>query len=260
VRTFERPLALGELLAETIRLYGERIWSALGIGGLMAGSLVAAVSLGGLGAIAIFTCALTACAAAAARVVAGDSFAEAWAQVASRGPVLLVLAVIVWLPVVLMVTGVFLIGLLPAALWLGFLGFAVPAAAVELPPGRVGPSGVAIALGRAAALARAAYLHAVGIAAALLLLNLLLDVVLGGALVSFADNSRLAADALAQVVLGPLVLLGLSVLFFEQRVRALSSPRQGQTPRGRRDADVPDAVHAERAGDADAPRQSRADS
>ena len=51
----------------------------LGIGVLcylMAGSLVAAVSLGGLGAIAIFTCALTACAAAAARVVAGDSFAE----------------------------------------------------------------------------------------------------------------------------------------------------------------------------------------
>jgi len=226
VHAIERPLALGELFAETVRLFGERIWPAVGVGAVMAASLVAAVELGSAGAIALLTLVLTACAAASARLVRGDSFGEAWAQVALRAPALLVLAAVVWLPVVLLVTGVFLIGLFPAALWLGLLGFAVPVAALELPPGKIGVPTAGAALRRSISLARAEYLHAAGVTAALLILNLLLDVVLAGALVTFADNSRLAADAIAQVVLGPFVLLGLSVLFFEQRVRALSSPRR----------------------------------
>jgi len=38
----DRPLGLTELLAETVRLYGERIWAVAGIGIFLAGSLLAA--------------------------------------------------------------------------------------------------------------------------------------------------------------------------------------------------------------------------
>ena len=36
----DRPLKLGELLAETVRLYGERLWAMAGIGALLAGAIV----------------------------------------------------------------------------------------------------------------------------------------------------------------------------------------------------------------------------
>ena len=38
----DRPLKLGELVAETVRLYGERIWAAGSIALLLAGALLAA--------------------------------------------------------------------------------------------------------------------------------------------------------------------------------------------------------------------------
>jgi hypothetical protein len=50
-----------------------------------------------------------------------------------------------------------------------------------------------------------------------------LGIVLAATLVGFADNGRAVAVAIAQVILAPLFFLGLSVLYFEQKVRALSS-------------------------------------
>ncbi len=43
----------------------------------------------------------------------------------------------------------------------------------------------------------------------------------------FADNGGLAATALVQIVLAPFFFLGLSVLYFEQKARAVSSPGRG---------------------------------
>ena len=44
-------------------------------------------------------------------------------------------------------------------------------------------------------------------------------------LVGFADNGRVIAAALVQVVLAPFFFIGLSVLYYEQRARAaVSSP------------------------------------
>jgi len=99
VSTIDRPLKLGEVLTETVRLYGERIWTALGLGLFVALTLLLGAATGNfVGFVAVFSLAFTAAWAAAARLVAGDRFREAWAQVVLRAPVLLVLTFIVSVP------------------------------------------------------------------------------------------------------------------------------------------------------------------
>ena len=84
---------------------------------------------------------------------------------------------------------------------------------------------IAYSLLRSIRLARAEYLHALGVIAALLMIYLLIGIVLGVALVGFAENGEVIAAALVQVVLAPFFFLGLSILYFEQRARpAVSSP------------------------------------
>src|SRR5918992_969477 len=141
--TIDRPLGLGEVLAETVELYGRRIWALVGTGAVLAASIVAA-SVVPVGIdLVLVALGLVGCYAAAARIAAGDSFAEAWSQVIVRLPVLLLL-------------------------------------------GRV----------------------------------------LGAALVGFAENGGFVAFLIVQALLGPFFFLGLSVLYFEQTARALSSPRE----------------------------------
>jgi hypothetical protein len=140
--------------------------------------------------------------------------------------------------------------LLLAVAWLGVAGFAIPVAMIERDAASEGWfERLTYALYRSVQLARAEYLHAVGVAAALVLITLVFGIVLAVALAGFADNSSFAAGVLTQVILAPFLLLGLTVLYFEQRARALSSPRQ--KTRGGADAEVPDAVDSERAGPAD---------
>jgi hypothetical protein len=79
------------------------------------------------------------------------------------------------------------------------------------------------ALRRSLTLARVDYLHAVGVTAALVIIYILIGVVLALALFGFADSGRVAALALAQIVLAPFFFIGLSVLYFEQRARSLES-------------------------------------
>ena len=132
------------------------------------------------------------------------------------------LAVVVAVPFALAVTQLFL--LLLAVAWLGLMGFSIPVAMLERDPEATSWfDGVAFTLSRSVSLARAEYLHAVGIAAALVLLYIVLGIVLATALVGFADNGREIAIAITQVLLAPLFFLGLSVLYFEQKVRARAS-------------------------------------
>jgi hypothetical protein len=214
----DRPFGLSELLAETIRLYGERIVAAIGLGVAYAGATVAgglahdavAVVLASLGFGLTF--------AAAARLAAGDSFAEAWSQVAVRLPVLLVLSAAVAVPFVIAASYLFLI--IVGAAWLALAGFAIPVTMLE----RDGEDTSALrriilALERSVALARADYLHAFGVAAALALVYLLFGVLLTALLRGFADNSDLVARVLTQVVLTPFFFFGLVVLYYEQRMR-----------------------------------------
>jgi hypothetical protein len=155
--------------------------------------------------------------AASACVAAGDSLSETALNVLRQLPVLVVLTVVVVLPLVVSLS--FLILLLIAAAWLGAAGFAIPVAMLEegREPGPIGR--LAFVARRSLALARAEYLHAAGVAAALIVLYILIGILLVGMLIGFAENRDVEAALLVQVVLAPFFFLGLSVLYFDQRAR-----------------------------------------
>ncbi len=222
----ERPLKLGELLAETVSIYGSRIRAAIGLGLVYAGGLL----LAGIVHVAVYyvvtAIMFTMASGVAVRLVAGDTFREAWAQVLVRFPVILLLAAVVGLPFAL--AGYLSLLFILVAFWLGLTVFAVPAAMVEQTRASGGTFQVATyALERTLALSKVDYLHATGVVAALLIVNVLFGILLAGLLISFADNATRIAIAIVQVVLAPFFFLGLSVLYFEQRARAaVSSGRE----------------------------------
>jgi hypothetical protein len=220
--TIDRPLGLSELLAEAVRVYGNRFAAAIGLGLPTGAAFLATLATPLALDIVILAIAFTGSYAAAVRLTAGDPFWEAWAQVGLRAPILAVLAVVVAVPFAVAVTQLFL--LVPAVAWLGLMGFSVPVAMLEQDPDAANWfQRVGFTLSRSLSLARAEFLHAVGVAAALFLVNVVLGIVLASALVGFAENGREVAVAIAQVILAPLFFIGLSVLYFEQKVRALSS-------------------------------------
>lgn len=220
----DRPLKLGELLAETVRLYGDRIWAALGLGAFVACGLLVTAATPELVDILVFALVFTAAYAAAARLVAGDGFAEAWGRVAAQFPTLLVLTLLVSLPFALALSQLLL--LVVAVAWLAVTGFSIPVAMLEDAPDaerwfdRLGRS-----LTRSFELARAEYLHALGVAAALVLLFIFLGLYLGAALGGLADVSSTVAAVLVRLVLAPLFFFGFAVLYFEQRSRLPAQTR-----------------------------------
>jgi hypothetical protein len=223
-----RPLGLGEILAETVRLYGERFAAALGLGLPIAGVFLATLVTPALLDIALVALAFTATYAAAARVAAGDGLLEAWAQAGLRLPTLVVLSVVVAVPFALGLAQLYLLVL--AVAWLAFTGFSIPVAVLETDPNAKNWfDRLSFSLYRSAELARVEFLHAVGIIAAFVIVEIVLGIPLAGALTGFGDNGRAVALALSQAVLAPLFFLGLSVLYFEQNARALSSPREQRT-------------------------------
>jgi hypothetical protein len=222
----DRPLTLGEILSETVRIYTQRPWAALGIGVVVGGANLLAAVTPDLLDVLVLAFAFSLTFGAAARLVSGDSFMEAWAQVGLRLPVLLVFTFVVAVPAVISLTYLFLF--LIAAAWLALLGFSIPVAMLEHDPEvRNAFDRIAFSLLRSIRLARVEYLHAVGVVAALIIVYLVLGIALAVGLVGFADNGQVIATALVQVVLAPFFFIGLSVLYYEQRARAaVSSPRE----------------------------------
>ena len=220
----DRPLQLGELLSETIGIYTGRPWAALGIGLVEGGAYLLAALTPDLLDVLVIAFAFSLIFGAAARLVSGDSFVEAWAQVGLRLPVLLLFTFIVSVPAVICFTYLFLFVI--AAAWIALLGFSIPVAMLERDPEvKNSFDRIAYSLLRSIRLARAEYLHALGVVAALVIVYLVLGIGLAVGLVGFADNGRVIAAALVQVVLAPFFFIGLSVLYYEQRARAaVSSP------------------------------------
>lgn len=221
----DRPLGLSEVFAETIRLYGERIAAFVALGLAYTGC----TALGVLGndAIAVVVASLGfgLTFGAAARLAAGDSFVEAWSQVAVRLPVLVVLSAAVAVPFVIAAS--YLLLIIVAAAWLAVAGFAIPVAMLERESESEPWHGrISYALERSVRLARTAYLHALGVNAALALVYLLVGVLMAVLLAGFADNSAAVATLITQVVLSPFYFVGLSVLYFEQRTRMTAGTPQ----------------------------------
>jgi hypothetical protein len=233
---------VGQLVAETLRLYGRRFWRSLALG--IPVGIIDTVAIGlGRSDAAVFEAVvggpLLTISYVAASVLASDR---------PRPPVRqLVLAWLVGTLVFLPFPVLAFAFVLPALAWLALVGLVVPVLVIEqLRPGA--------ALRRALALARADYVHALGSLATLAITYFIARLGLFFLLRGGSGAAERTAAFLADLVISPLLFLGAALLYFDQAARVGSSPR----PR-RRDADVHPAVQPDRAGRPDAegePRQA----
>jgi hypothetical protein len=225
---------VGQLVAETIRLYGSRFWQSLALGvAPAAAGLVLAESPG----VARLPLALTVGALAASLsfalatgLLAGERIPrKRLAEATAFGAITL-------FPAVLLLGLLGILGLLPAVFWLGFAGLIVPVITLERRR----------SYSRAFELARADVAHAVGSLATLALVGLLTAYVIFFTLRS-AGTAALRASAFVSVlVISPLLFLGGALLYYDQLARVGSAPR-----RRRRNADVHPAVQPDGAGRSD---------
>lgn len=219
---------VGQLIAETIRAYGDRFWLALPLGLPIA--VLDQLDLGRGGSIRIVL--FVACApflalafALAAALVGGVMpGAKTFAAATAVGTAVL-------LPASLVFTWFALL----AAAYLALFGLAVPAAVLE-------ESAPLRSLRRALELGRADYVHALGSLAALVVVFFLSRQVLVSLLQGQADETIRVAVFLADLVLAPVMLLGAAMLYFDQAARV------GVDRKRRSAADAEDApdVEAER--------------
>jgi hypothetical protein len=213
-----KPLRIGDLLAAAVRIYGSRPVTFLATGLIQGLALVATVWLPFAADLIVVALSFGIAYAVVTRLVVGDPIEAACARTLELLPVVASLALLVGIPFSFAAS--FLVFLIVAAAWLGLSTFAIPVALVEAPdaPGYAGR--MAHALRRTVELARVEYIHAFGVAAIMIVLTLLVGVILSLALFSFAENGRVAALAISQIVLSPFFFIGLSVLYFDQQARA----------------------------------------
>lgn len=213
-----RPLRIGDLLAASIRIYGSRPLAFLATGLIQGCALIATVWLPFAADLVLVALSFGIAFALIVRLVVGDSIETAAGRTLELLPAVASLALVVGIPFSFAAS--FLIFLIVAAAWLGLATFAIPVAMIETPEEAGYAGRMAHALRRTVELARVEYMHAFGVAAIMIVLTLLIGVVLSLALFSFADNGRIAALAISQIVLSPFFFIGLSVLYFDQQARA----------------------------------------
>jgi hypothetical protein len=249
---------IGQLVAEAIRLYGATFLRALPLGGIVAvANLLAVGQPRGVATVVL--------AAAAPVFTLGYGYATHLAT-GVRPPlrawlVALAVGVVVWL----VAAALFPWFSLAAVLWLALVGLAVPVALVER-------TSFAGSLRRGFDLGRADYLHAAGSLATLVVLFVLTRTGLALLLASQADNTVRTAIFLADLVVAPMLFLGGALLYVDQEARLRSrggaqdrnllaeipiAREQIGDRREERDADLPDADHADREGRPDAAREPR---
>jgi hypothetical protein len=205
---------VGQLVAETIRLYGRRFWAALPLGLSVAvlnqlrdldPRWLVLVALGGAVALAVSYVGATAIAADVR--LTRRSVATALAA-----------GFVAFLPLALLLGTFNLLGVA----WVAFIGLSVPVALIEL-------AGLRPALRRGMRLARVDYVHALGSLAALAIVYFLTSVMLGVLLRSQGDQTERIALFLADLVLSPILFLGAALLYFDQAARLEARARERQT-------------------------------
>ena len=199
---------VGQLVAESIRLYGQHFSRALSLGivvgvinQLTVGIDRAAVAVILIGAAPVFA---TAYAYATVLVTGRRAPLRSWLVAVAAGTVVFVPAALVfpWFA-------------LASVLWLALIGLAVPAAMVE-------EASFTGSLRRGLELARVDYIHAAGSLATLVILFFLMRLGLALLLESQADNTVRTAIFLSDVVLAPLLFLGGALLYVDQDARLRS--------------------------------------
>jgi hypothetical protein len=226
-----RERTVGQLVAETIRAYGERFWRVLPLGipvvvvdQLSVRQPPGVQMLVYWGATPLFVAAyLRACG-----LVLG-------ARVSRTA---IVLAVLLYLPF----PALRALFILPGIGWFAFIGLAVPAAMVE---------GLTFrdALVRGRQLGLADYVHALGSLAALVVVVGIAGNTLSALLHTQGDNGQRVAVAVSDLVLSPMLFVGAALLYLDQAARVGSA---ASDRRRRRDAHFHPPVDADAAGRHDA--------
>ncbi len=197
---------VGQLVAETLRLYGRHLWAGLALG--LSVAAINQISAGRETLVQVLVL-------AGGAPLLSASFAAASAIVGEVRPTPGELAVAVAVGSVVFVPAAFLslVFVLPAIAWLALLGLVVPVLVIERLP-------VGAALRRAVQLARADYVHAFGSLATLVILFGLVKLTLVLLLRDLGDSGERIALGLADIVLSPLLFLGSALLYVDQAARA----------------------------------------
>jgi hypothetical protein len=231
---------VGQLVAETIRLYGSRFWPSLALGiAPAAAGLALAESPSSLRLPVAFTVAAAAASlsfALATGVVAGKRIPR---RRLAQGTAI---GVITLAPAIVLLGFLGILGLLPAVIWLAVAGLVVPVITLER----------RLSYRRAFELARSDLAHGIGSLATLALVGLLTAYVIFFTLRSAGTAALRASAFLSVLVISPLLFLGGGLLYFDQLARVGSSPRRRRT-----NADVHPAVQPDGAGSPDAQVEPR---
>lgn len=214
---------VGQLVAETIRAYGNDFWRVLPLGVPLAiADQVSVREPTGVQMLVYW--------ALLPLFVAGYLWACRLVLRAAPTRTAAAVAALVWLPFPAL-RSVFI---LPGLAWLALIGLAVPAAMVERLSFRA-------ALFRGRQLGLADYVHALGSLAALVIVVGVAASTLSALLHTQGDSGQRAAVVLSDLVLSPLLFLGGALLYVDQAARV----------RSRHDADLHPPLDADTAGRAD---------
>lgn len=203
-----RPAALppaertvGQLVAESIRFYGERFWAVLllGVPFLLVDITSHSRSITAQ-TIMVWVLGPLVCAAYVGACVLVLRTFWSWRAYA--------IALLVYLPFPILLR----FYVLPAVVWFALIGLAVPAAAVE-------SLGFAAALRRGLELGRADLVHAIGGLAALVIVFGVSRFALAVLLRVQGDQAALVAVVLADLVLSPIIYIGGALLYTDQQAR-----------------------------------------
>jgi hypothetical protein len=196
---------VGQLVAETLKIYGDNLWASLALG--ISVTIINQISVGHNTSFQVLVL------AAGAPLMAA-SFTGASAIVGGvrprRGDV--VRAVIVGSVVFVPAAFLTLLFVLPAVAWLALLGLVVPVLVLERP-------GIEAAFRRAIQLARADFVHALGSLATLAILFGLVKLTLVLLLRDLGDAGERVALGLGDLVMSPLLFLGGALLYVDQAAR-----------------------------------------
>jgi hypothetical protein len=196
---------VGQLVAESLKLYGDRFWVVIPLGLPLV--VVDQITVGQETATSIVVFAL------AASFFAG-SYACASALVSGHAPARRAWFTAIGVGSLVFLPAAFLLPWfsLAAVVWLALFGFVVPAAILE-------GCGPVVALKRSVEVARGDIVHAIGGLATLVLLYGLTQRLLLQVLHSQADNTARVSILLADILLAPLLFIGPALLFVDLAAR-----------------------------------------
>ena len=206
---------VGQLVADSVRLYGDRFGRGLLLG-VPPAALAAA--LGDLGYTVWLAVMTTAGGIVLSAAYVGASALAAGVRIDRRALVAVAAGAIAFLPVPLLV----LAFVFPAVAWLALVGLVVPVIVVER-------LGLVDGFRRALALARADYVHALGSLATLVIVVFLTQAVLFFLLRGAGEQTVRVAAFLSNLIVSPVLFLGSALLYFDQAARHES--RNGRSVR-----------------------------